>query len=319
MKRAPKIEPSTLSVSFELHMWLIVIFNIFVMKRNMAIGTKHGKSDHWTRAAPKLGRQRLVRGLQAAVALLLVGSGLFVWQQTGRMGSDAAPTQGYVLVKSYPHARDAYCQGLVYHNGFLYESTGGYGDSSLRKVKLETGEVIQKRELDDRWFGEGIAIWKDRIVQLTWKSRQAFVYDLKTFQLQERLGYRGQGWGLTHDGRHFIMSNGTETLRFLDPETFGVKRQITVRDGRRRVKKLNDLEYVEGEIYANIWYDDRIVRISPRTGTVLGWLDLSNLYPKSRRPHRDAVLNGIAYDPQQQRLLVTGKNWPRLYEIRLPE
>ncbi|MGM0487823.1 MAG: glutaminyl-peptide cyclotransferase [Planctomycetota bacterium] len=300
-------------------MWLTVIFNVAVIKQQVAMGKRRGKSGQRSRAEPALGRKRLVRWLQAAVALLLVGGALFVWHQTGRSGSDAAPTQGYVLVNSYPHARDAYCQGLVYHGGFLYESTGGYGDSSLRKVKLETGKVVRERKLDDRWFGEGIAIWKDHIIQLTWKSRQAFVYDLETFQLQGRFGYRGQGWGLTHDGQHFIMSNGTETLRFLDPETFEVKRQITVRDGRRRIKKLNELQYVEGEIYANIWYDDRIVRISPRTGKVLGWLDLSNLYPKSRRPHRDAVLNGIAYDPQQQRLLVTGKNWPRLYEIRLPE
>lgn len=300
-------------------MGLPVIFNVAVIKQQMTSRKRRATSDPRSRTKPKLGQKRLMHRLQAAVVVLLVGSGLFVWHQTGRMGSNAAPTQGYVLLNSYPHARDAYCQGLVYHNGFLYESTGGYGDSSLRKVKLETGEVVQTRKLDDRWFGEGIAIWKDHIIQLTWKSRQAFVYDLKTFQVQGRLGYRGQGWGLTHDGQHFIMSNGTETLRFLDPETFQVKRQITVRDGRRRIKKLNELQYVEGEIYANIWYDDRIVRISPRTGKVLGWLDLSNLYPKSQRPHRDAVLNGIAYDPQQRRLLVTGKNWPRLYEIRLPE
>lgn len=260
-----------------------------------------------------------VRGLQVTVALVLIVTGLFVWRQTGRVGSNAAPTQGYVLVESYPHNTDAYCQGLVYHNGFLYEGTGGYGDSSLRKVQLETGKVVQERELGDRWFGEGIAIWKGHVIQLTWKSRQAFVFDLQTFQLQGRLRYRGQGWGLTHDGRHLIMSNGTETLRFLDPETFEVTRRVTVREGRRRIKRLNELEYVEGEIYANVWYDDRIARVSPRTGQILGWIDLSGLYPKPQRPHRDAVLNGIAYDPKQRRLLVTGKNWPRLYEIRLPE
>ena len=289
------------------------------MKRKLAIGTRHGKSNEQSRTPPKPVSKLVIRGLQAGVALVLIATGLFVWQQTARTGSDGAPIQGYVLVKSYPHDTDAYCQGLVYHNGFLYEGTGGYGQSALRKVKLDTGKVVQERKLGDRWFGEGIAIWKSHIIQLTWKSRQAFVYDLETFQLQGRLGYRGQGWGLTHDGQHLIMSNGTDTLRFLDPATFNVKRQITVRDGRRRIENLNELEYVEGEIYANIWYDDRIARISPRTGHVLGWLDLSKLYPKSRRPHRDAVLNGIAYDPEHRRLLVTGKNWPRLYEIRLPD
>lgn len=223
-----------------------------------------------------------------------------------------------MLVRSYPHDPEAYCQGLAYHDGFLYEGTGEYGKSSLRKVKLATGEVLQEQKLNDRLFGEGIAIWKDDIIQLTWKSRQALVYDLETFGLKGRFVYRGQGWGLTHDGTQLIMSNGTDTLQFLDPKTFAVKRQVTVRDGRRRVSKLNELEYVEGEIYANIWYDDRIARISPRTGRVMGWLDLSGLYPKSKRPHRDAVLNGIAFDSERRRLLVTGKNWPRLYEIRLP-
>jgi glutamine cyclotransferase len=187
----------------------------------------------------------------------------------------------------------------------------------VRKVELATGRVLQEHRLDDRYFGEGITIWKDQIIQLTWKRRVAFVYDLTTFEPLRQFSYRGQGWGITHDGRQLIMSDGTATLRFLDPETFQVQRRLTVTDGRRRVSELNELEYVEGEIYANVWMSDRIARISPTTGRVLGWLDLSRLYPQSQRPHHDAVLNGIAYDQQQRRLLVTGKNWPKIFEIQL--
>ncbi len=252
-----------------------------------------------------------------AVLLLLVV--MLAWSQRGLFSRKSAPTQVYSLVRSYPHAPDAYCQGLAYRDGFLYEGTGNYGASTLRKVELETGKVVQQHKLDDRLFGEGIAIWEDQIIQLTWKSRQAIVYDLHTFQEQQRFSYRGEGWGLTHDGQSLIMSDGTSTLRFLDPKTFEIQRLLVVRDGNRRVNNLNELEFVEGEIYANVWYDDRIARISPSTGTVLGWLDLSRLYPRSQRPHRDAVLNGIAYDRQQRRLFVTGKDWPRLYELRLPE
>ena len=189
----------------------------------------------------------------------------------------------------------------------------------MRKVELETGKVVQQHKLDDRLFGEGITIWENHIIQLTWKARQAIVYDLATFQEKHRFSYRGEGWGLTHDGHSLIMSDGTSTLRVLDPKTFEIQRLLVVRDGNRRVNNLNELEYVEGEIYANIWYDDRIARISPSTGKVIGWLDLSRLYPRSQRPHRDAVLNGIAYDRQQRRLFVTGKDWPQLYEIRLPD
>ncbi len=253
------------------------------------------------------------------VALILVGTGLFVWSQTSRSRRASAPTQEYRLTRSYPHSTDAYCQGLAFRDGFLYEGTGNYGESSLRKVELKTGKVLQQLKLDRRLFGEGITIWNDQIIQLTWKNRQALVYDLATFQQQSRFAYRGEGWGITHDGKQLIMSDGTATLRFLDPKTFKVQRQVTVKDGRRRISNLNELEYVEGEIYANIWYDDRIARIAPQSGNVVGWLDLSNLYPAAQRPHRDAVLNGIAYDPQQRRLFVTGKNWPQLFEIQLPD
>jgi glutamine cyclotransferase len=256
------------------------------------------------------------RTLITLVVALLLGGGLLIWSRPWRA---TAPTQGYTISGSYPHSVDAYCQGLVYHGGFLYEGTGGYdGESRLRKVELQSGRVLQEHQLDGRLFGEGITIWDDKIIQLTWRSQLALVYDRGTFEPVGRFDYRGEGWGLTHDGTQLIMSDGSATLRFLDPTTFQIKRRLTVRDGRRRITNLNELEYVEGEIYANIWYDDRIVRISPQTGRVLGWLDMSRLYPRSQRPDRDAVLNGIAYDPEQRRLLVTGKNWPRLFEIRLP-
>ncbi len=299
--------------------------NITAVKQRLPASKKLSARAPSSEVARKRSRGRYFRGrgffgwLPAIVALALVVIGLAFWYQAVGNRRAAAPTRRYVLTRSYPHAVDAYCQGLVYRDGFLYEGTGAYGKSSLRKVELATGKVLQERRLDNRLFGEGITIWENQVIQLTWKSRQALVYDLETFQVQGRFSYRGEGWGITHDGKQLIMSDGTATLRFLDPKTFRVRRQLTVRDGRRRVSKLNELEFVEGDIYANIWYEDRIARISSETGKVIEWLDLSQLYPSSQRHDRDEVLNGIAYDPQQRRLLVTGKNWPRLYEIHLPE
>ncbi len=269
-------------------------------------------------ATARVARRRATWIYAGLVISLLLGSWI-VWSQWGLLRRGSAPTQRYALVRSYPHDPTAYCQGLAFQDGLLYEGTGSYGELTLRKVELESGRVLQQHALEAQFFGEGITIWKNQVIQLTWKSRQAFVYDLASFEQRGRFTYRGEGWGLTHDGRNLIMSDGTSTLRFLDPETFEVQRSLMVKDGNRRVSKLNELEYVEGEIYANIWYDDRIARISPRSGEVIGWLDLSRLYPRSQRPHRDAVLNGIAYDGEQHRLFVTGKNWPRLFEIRLPD
>ncbi len=236
------------------------------------------------------------------------------WSQRARSG---APTQRAIVVRAYPHDPDAFSQGLAYHKGFLYEGTGNYGKSSVRQVVLETGKVVQRRDLDPHLFGEGITVWQNRVWQLTWKSREAILYDVSTLAEAHRFRYRGEGWGITHDEHYLIMSDGTPTLRFLDPRTFAVKRRLMVREGSRRIGKLNELEYIAGEIWANIWYDDRVARISPKTGQVLAWIDLSGLYPTDRRHDRDNVLNGIAYDAQQQRIFVTGKNWPRLFEIRL--
>jgi len=229
---------------------------------------------------------------------------------------DAAPPVHEVeVVHAYPHDPRAYTQGLAFDAGCLYEGTGKYGQSTLRKVDLASGKVLQSQPLDRRLFGEGIAVWQDQIVQLTWRNRVGLVYDKGTFQEVRRFEYSGEGWGLTHDGRYWIISDGSSTLRFLDPQTQTVVRQVLVHSQGRRVADLNELEYVHGEILANIWYKDYIARISPATGEVLGWIDLRSLMP--RRSDREAVLNGIAYDPDGDRLFVTGKNWPKLFEIRV--
>jgi len=227
------------------------------------------------------------------------------------------PVHGIQVVNTYPHDPGAFTQGLAFADGFLYEGTGQYGQSSLRKVDLESGKVLQKLPLTPQYFGEGIAVVGDRILQLTWLNQVGFVYDRQTFKTQQTFRYSGEGWGITSDGERLIMSDGSATLRFLDPKTFDVTGRVTVRDRRRPVRHLNELEYVEGEVYANVWGSDFIVRIAPKTGDVLGWIDLTDLLPARQRPNRDAVLNGIAYDTKGKRLFVTGKLWPKLFEIRL--
>ncbi len=230
-----------------------------------------------------------------------------------------ATVDTFQVVNVYPHDPSAYTQGLLYRDGFLFESTGLNGQSTLRKVKLETGVVVQQHRLDQAYFGEGLAAWKEQLVQLTWQSKVAFVYDLKTFAPRRTFSYSGEGWGLTQDGAHFILSDGTDQLRFLQPDTFREVRRIHVRDGGVPVRDLNELEFVRGEIYANVWHTDRIARISPKTGQVTGWIDLRGLMSTSYRLDPEAVLNGIAYDAANNRLFVTGKVWPRLFEIRRRE
>ena len=226
------------------------------------------------------------------------------------------PVSKSKVVKSYPHDRQAFTQGLVYLDGVLYEGTGLHGQSGIRKVKLETGEVIQQRALDPKYFGEGIVVWGKSIVQLTWQSEIGFVYDLTTFAPQKTFAYKGEGWGLTHDGKQIIMSDGTSSLRFLDPQTLKETGRVTVRDGGVPVKDLNELEFVRGEILANVWQQHRIARISPKTGDVTGWIDLSGLLSPGESAGVD-VLNGIAYDAAGDRLFVTGKLWPKVFEIKV--
>jgi glutamine cyclotransferase len=261
-------------------------------------------------------RHRRLGWVAAIVLLAVVTIAVFTFVNRDR---ERAPTLQCVVVNTFPHDPAAYCQGLTFHQGSLYEGTGQYGRSSIRRVDLATGKIAQQRDLAGNMFGEGITIWDKSVIQLTWKSRTALHYDVDSFELQRKTGYRGEGWGLTHDGTMLIMSDGTATLRFLDPTSFSVKRRLTVRDGTRRIIELNELEYIEGKIYANIWYEDRIARISPQTGQVEAWIDLGKLLPTKDRPHDDAVLNGIAYDAEQKRIFVTGKHWPSIFEIRVVE
>jgi glutaminyl-peptide cyclotransferase len=241
--------------------------------------------------------------------------GFLPGQRRGGSGGPV-PTYGYQVVRSYPHDPRAFTQGLFIRNGFFYEGTGQPGESGIRKVKIETGEVLQVRPLAEPYFGEGIVEWKGAIVQLTWQHGIGFVYEAETFDPIKTFTYKGEGWGLTHDGTRLIMSDGTARLRFLDPETLKETGQITVRDPRGPVEKLNELEFVNGEVFANVWGLDRIARISPSDGRVTGWIDLSGLLPKSDRANAD-VLNGIAYDAAADRLFVTGKWWPRVFEIKV--
>jgi glutamine cyclotransferase len=223
----------------------------------------------------------------------------------------------YEIVKTYPHDSKAFTQGLVFHQGVFYESTGLNGSSSLRRVEIETGKVLKKIDVPNQYFAEGLALLNERLYQLTWQTQRGFVYDLDSFNKLREFGYAGEGWGLTHDARSLIMSDGSSRIRFIDPETFAVQRMITVQDGRRDITQLNELEYINGEIYANIWMQDRIARIDPQSGKVNAWIDLSGLQPPQVRSDPGAVLNGIAYDESSDRLFVTGKNWPKLFEIRL--
>ena len=232
-------------------------------------------------------------------------------------GPAPVPVDAFRVVKSYPHDPAAYTQGLIYRNGFLFESTGLNGQSTLRKVKLETGEVVQQHRVDAAYFAEGLAEWNGQLVQLTWRSNVAFVYDLASFAPRRTLRFTGEGWGLTRDQDGFILSDGTDQLRFLHPDTFREVRRVTVTDGGVPVRDLNELEYIRGEVYANVWHTDRIARISPQSGRVVRWIDLRGLMSTGYRLDPEAVLNGIAYDAGSNRLFVTGKLWPRLFEIEV--
>ena len=260
------------------------------------------------------------RTRRAFVATAAAGgaSWLLATHTTALLAQRRAPTpvSGYRVVNAYPHDPDAYTQGLIYRGGFLYESTGRNGLSTLRKVKLETGAVLQQRRVDSAHFAEGLTEWKGRLYQLTWQSKVAFVYDLATFEPVRTLRYPGEGWGLTVAPEGLILSDGSADLRVLDPETFRELRRVTVRDAGVPIDQLNELEFVRGEVWANVWHTNRIARIAPQTGRVVGWIDLSGLM-STYRLEAEAVLNGIAYDAATQRLFVTGKLWPRLFEIQV--
>jgi glutaminyl-peptide cyclotransferase len=242
----------------------------------------------------------------------------------GPASQAGVPEYGYDVVHVYPHDRNAFTEGLFYLNGFLYEATGLEGRSSVRKVKLETGEVLLETELPEAYFGEGIIKWKDKLYQMTYKHETGFIYDFATLKKIGEFHYPGQGWAFTTDGKQIYMDGSRQVnaeasnpeIRVWDPESLKEIGVISVTDEGRPVENLNELEWVKGEIYANIWQTDRIARIDPKTGHVVGWIDLTGLLTPTERQNAD-VLNGIAYDGEHDRLFVTGKNWPKLFEIKL--
>jgi glutamine cyclotransferase len=226
------------------------------------------------------------------------------------------PVYGYQMVRAFPHDPRAFTQGLQYVDGVFFEGTGQVGQSSIRRVELETGKVLQQRDVPAPHFGEGITVWKNDLIELTWQTHVAFVYDRKTFEPKKQFRYPGEGWGLTHDGVNLIMSDGTNELRVLDPVTFVEKRRIKVTAAGEPLRELNEVEFVNGEIFANVWQTDYVARIAPDTGKVTGYIDLRGLLSSAERARTD-VLNGIAYDAEHDRLFVTGKWWPKLFEIKL--
>ena len=236
---------------------------------------------------------------------------------TGSIPEDLSTQMTYEVIQTYPHDPGAFTQGLIIHEGFFYESTGLYGQSSLRKVVIESGEVLQQSDLPSEYFGEGLTIWEDNLVQLTWRENVGFVYDLADFSLKDQFTYSTEGWGLTHNGSDLIKSDGSATLFFLDPETYQITDRITVTYRNDPVNRLNELEFINGEIFANIWQTDNIVRIDPQTGNVLSWIDLAGILAEDSTTANTDVLNGIAYEAETNRLFVTGKNWPFVFEIRL--
>ncbi|HEX8142823.1 MAG TPA: glutaminyl-peptide cyclotransferase [Pyrinomonadaceae bacterium] len=259
----------------------------------------------------------MLKALILAFVLLLAACGSDASRDGGHEAGAKPPIYTYEVMKAWPHDRAAFTQGLEFYQGSLYESTGLNGSSSLRQVELETGRILRRVDVAHEYFAEGLTIFQGKIYQLTWQAHKGFVYDPGSFQTLGEFAYEGEGWGLTHDDRSLIMSDGTNRIRFLDPVNFRVEKSIKVYDGDRPLMKLNELEYIKGEIYANIWETDWIVRLDPQTGKILGWIDLKDLLPPAERSATTNVLNGIAYDEQGDRLFVTGKLWPKLFQIRL--
>jgi glutaminyl-peptide cyclotransferase len=271
-------------------------------------------------------RRVLLFAAGLAVMTAITSSGSLSLQKATRRAAPA-PTFNYRVVRSYPHDREAYTQGLVYRDNVFYESTGCQPwsaerrlclkiGSSLRKVRVETGEILQIRRLDPQYFGEGLALVGNKLIQLTWQTEVGFVYDVATFEPQRTFSYTGEGWGLTYDEKRLVMSDGSSVLRFLDPATLKETGRLTVKDAGMPVEQLNELEIVKGEIYANVYQTHRIARISPQSGQVVGWIDLTGLLSARESAGVD-VLNGIAYDAAKDRLFVTGKLWPKLFEIQI--
>jgi len=259
-----------------------------------------------------------VPGICRVLQLLLCGSAALAASSNSALAQPASvPIYGYQVVRAYPHDVNAFTQGLFYKDGLFYESTGLLGRSSIRRVRPETGEVLLKVDFPRDLFGEGITYWERRLVAVTWYSQVGFVFDLDSFSVLRRFQYAGQGWGLTRNDRYIIMSDGTADLRFMDPQTLREVRRLRVTADGKPVYQLNELEWVDGEIFSNVWQTDLIARIDPESGNVVGWIDLAGILRSSDRNQSTNVLNGIAYDAPTKRLFVTGKLWPKVFEIRL--
>jgi glutaminyl-peptide cyclotransferase len=250
--------------------------------------------------------RRFAAGLALAASLLIADS-----------AGAAAPILGYKVVAEYPHSTDSYTEGFLYRDGLFYEGTGIAGRSALLVIQPETGKPVQTRALTPQYFGEGIVDWGPNIYQWTWQTHVCFVYDRFTLRQLKELSYTGEGWGMTRTAKEIITSDGTATLRFRDPDTFKETHHILVKDGDRTIDELNELEFIKGEIYANVWHSDRIARINPRDGHVIAWIDLTGLLPDDQKINEESVLNGIAYDAKRDRLFVTGKQWPKIFEIKV--
>jgi glutaminyl-peptide cyclotransferase len=250
-------------------------------------------------------------------AAILVGVTMLACAPATTAQRRPAPVQSYKVIATFPHDTSSFTQGLVFaSDGQLYESTGLEGESTLRRVDIATGQTLQRIDVPSRYFAEGLAMVGDELLQLTWRHKLGFVYDRKTFKQKRTFSYNTEGWGIAYDGTSsLVMSDGSDTLTFLDPKALKVTKTMRVLDAGRPVSNLNELEWIEGEIWANIWMTDRIARISPRTGEVNAWIDLSSLYPAAQRVPPADVMNGIAYDKATRRIYVTGKKWPRLYQI----
>ncbi|HTH53191.1 MAG TPA: glutaminyl-peptide cyclotransferase [Edaphobacter sp.] len=248
---------------------------------------------------------RLARGL--ALAALTAASGAAL----------AAPVATYKVVAKYPHSTQSYTEGFFFRDGLFYEGTGLVGRSAVMSIQPATGKPLQSRALPDRYFGEGIVDWGPYLYEWTWQSHLCFVYDRFSLRPIKQFTYTGEGWGMTRTAKEIITSDGSDTLRFRDPETFKETRHIVVKEGKQTIDRLNELEYIKGEIYANVWHSDRIARISPADGHVIGWIDLSGILPDNEKIDEESVLNGIAYDAEHDRLFVTGKQWPTIFEIKI--
>ncbi|WP_213804493.1 glutaminyl-peptide cyclotransferase [Granulicella sp. dw_53] len=229
----------------------------------------------------------------------------------------AAPVEHYKIIHKYPHSTDSYTEGFFYLNGLFYEGTGLTGHSAILVTQPETGKPVQQLELSPQYFGEGIVDWGPNLIEWTWQTHIGFVYDRFSLRQIAQFHYQGEGWGMTRTAKELITSDGTDTLRFRNPTTFAETRHIVVKDGGRSVDQLNELEYIHGEIYANVWHSDRIARISPLDGHVIAWIDLTGILPDDQRVNAESVLNGIAYDPKGDRIFVTGKQWPTIFEIKV--